>query len=110
MDQDRYDCKDPYKIDPSRSPLLPNSGYRRSGLLMAGLAGAILIVIGIIWSAGHNANVARNAGPPLPAAATTGSAPVAIGFLRLPAGRCRVLTGGRCCNYYLYTSNHDKVG
>lgn len=43
--------KDPYKIDPSRSPLLPNSGYRMSGLFVAGLAGAILIIVGIIWAA-----------------------------------------------------------
>ncbi len=42
---------DPYKIDPSRSPLLPNSGYRMSGLFMAGLAGAILIIAGIVWAA-----------------------------------------------------------
>jgi hypothetical protein len=42
---------DPYKIDPSRSPLLPNSGYRMSGLFMAGLAGAILIILGVVWAA-----------------------------------------------------------
>ena len=30
---------DPYKIDPSRSPLLPNSGYRMSGLFMTGWPG-----------------------------------------------------------------------
>lgn len=52
--------KDPYKLDPSRSPLLPNSGYRRSGLLMAGLAAAIFVIVGYVWSTQHGTHVAQN--------------------------------------------------
>ncbi|MEJ2374141.1 MAG: hypothetical protein P8Y53_10835 [Pseudolabrys sp.] len=72
--------KDPYKIDPSRSPLLPNSGYRMSGLFMAGLAGAIFIIVAIVWAAQNyvsapwattsTASVQTSA----PAEATTGEA------------------------------------
>ncbi len=48
--------QDPYRIDPSGSPLEPNSGYRMSGLFMAGLAGAILIILGVVWAAQHVTN------------------------------------------------------
>lgn len=65
---------DPYKIDPSRSPLLPNSGYRLSGLFMAGLAAAIFVVLGLIWSMGQSPNVASSAGPPPHTATTNGAA------------------------------------
>ena len=42
---------DPYKIDRSRALLLSHSGYRMSGQFMAGLAGAILIILGVVWAA-----------------------------------------------------------
>jgi hypothetical protein len=68
--------RDPYKLEPSASPTTPNSGYRWSGLLMAGLAGAILVVLGIIWAwqgAPGGSHVVSQAPPPATAPATTGS-------------------------------------
>jgi hypothetical protein len=42
---------DPYKIDRNRSLLLPSSEYRMSGQFIAGLAAAILIILGVVWAA-----------------------------------------------------------
>jgi hypothetical protein len=41
---------DPYRIDPSRSPVVPNSGWRRSGLWLAAAIGAAFLAGVIVWS------------------------------------------------------------
>ncbi|HZD92445.1 MAG TPA: hypothetical protein VE224_20310 [Pseudolabrys sp.] len=66
--------KNPYKLDPSRSPLEPNTGYRRSGLLMAGLAAAIFVILGYVWSTSQGPTPVRQASSPPAAASTTGAA------------------------------------
>ncbi|HEU5017534.1 MAG TPA: hypothetical protein VFT69_06130 [Pseudolabrys sp.] len=68
--------RDPYKLEPSASPTTPNTGYRWSGLFIAGLAGAILVVLGVIWAwqgAPGGSHVAAQAPPPATAPTTAGS-------------------------------------
>jgi len=66
--------KDSYGIDASRSPLLPNAGYRMSGPFMAGLAAAIFVILGIVWAAQNYASAPWATASSTPPAATTGAA------------------------------------
>lgn len=59
---------DPYKIDPSRSPVVPNSGWRRSGLWLAAIIGAAFLTGVVIWSlAGSGNDVSGTVGQSAPA-------------------------------------------
>jgi len=63
---------DPYKIDRSRTLLLPNTAYRMSGQFIAGLAGAILIILGVVWAAQSYTDEPWGIAPSSSAQATTG--------------------------------------
>jgi hypothetical protein len=43
--------KGSFKTDPGRAPRQSHPGHRKSGLFVAGLAVAILIIVGVVWAA-----------------------------------------------------------